>query len=47
MISENSEDLNGNAKIIQENNNTDKPLTIIGLRPILSDNDPVIGERIM
>ena len=37
----------GIAKMTQENNKTDKPIIIIGLRPILSDMEPVTGERNM
>ena len=36
----------GNAKIIQEINNTDNPRPITGFLPILSDKEPVIGENI-
>jgi hypothetical protein len=46
-IIENTEDSIGNAKIIHEKRRIVNPYTIRGLRPILSDKDPVIGEIIM
>ena len=45
IIKENSDDSIGNANIIQEISKIDNPLRIIGFRPTLSDNEPVIGEK--
>jgi len=44
-IREKVEDSIGNAKNIVETKRIDNPLTIIGLRPILSDKDPMIGDK--
>jgi hypothetical protein len=46
-IIENPEGSNGIAKIMQDINKIDNPLTITDFRPILSDNDPVIGDKII
>jgi hypothetical protein len=44
---ENIETWIGNARMMQVVNRINKPVIITGFLPILSDNDPVIGENIV
>lgn len=47
MINEKIEESIGIARNMHENKSIDKPAKITGLRPILSDMKPVIGEKII
>ena len=44
---ENAETTTGNERKMHERSRIDKPIRIIGLRPTLSEREPLIGEKIV